>query len=183
MLNGFTTPKDVRPPPELSLLTSTFQHLFPPLSAQTTSVSSIRRVLLCNRTTITGSKADENDIDVIDIRHYSVSTKSVGVSRTIRKTDAKTSTLPNLGKFEDVADFVLSGDGYDSASEIDEDDKVEVRTSSIVKETTGTQQRAVKLTEIGPRMRLELVKIEEGMCDGQVLYHRYVQKTKVYLLR
>jgi ribosome biogenesis protein SSF1/2 len=110
-----------------------------------------------------------------------VSTKSVGLSRTVRKTDANTSALPNLGKFEDVADFVLSGDGYDSASEVDEDEKVEVRAPSMVQETTGTQQRAVKLTEIGPRLRLELVKIEEGMCDGQVLYHRYVQKTKVHL--
>ena len=90
--------------------------------------------------------------------------------------------MPNLGKFEDVADFVLSGDGYDSASEVDEDEKIEVRAPSTVQEATGIQQRAVKLTEIGPRLRLELVKVEEGMCDGQILYHRYVQKTKVHLI-
>ncbi|GCB78345.1 hypothetical protein scyTo_0020665, partial [Scyliorhinus torazame] len=41
-----------------------------------------------------------------------------------------------------------------------------------------TQQSAIRLTEIGPRMSLELVKIEEGMCDGDVIYHSFVQKTE-----
>jgi ribosome biogenesis protein SSF1/2 len=180
VLNGFTTPKDIKPPPELSLLTSTFQNLIPPLSAQTTSVSSIRRVLLFNRTQIPG--ADGASIDIIDLRHFSISTKPVGLPRTVRKTASSTPALPNLGKFEDVADFVLNGNDYDSASEIDEDEKVEVPAPSVKPETSGTQQRAIRLTEIGPRLRLELVKIEEGMCDGKVLYHRYVQKTKVHKL-
>ena len=38
-------------------------------------------------------------------------------------------------------------------------------------------QSAIRLTEIGPRMTLELVKIEEGLCDGEVLYHNHVSKT------
>ena len=93
----------------------------------------------------------------------------------------KSSTLPNLSKLEDVADFVLNGNDYDSASEIEDDEKVEIRAPSVKQESSGTQQRAIRLTEIGPRLRLELVKIEEGMCDGKVLYHRYVHKTKVTL--
>lgn len=40
-----------------------------------------------------------------------------------------------------------------------------------------SNQSAVRLTEIGPRMTLELVKIEEGLCDGEVLYHSHVSKT------
>lgn len=31
--------------------------------------------------------------------------------------------------------------------------------------------------EIGPRMSLELIKIQEGIDDGEVLYHKLVQKT------
>ena len=38
-------------------------------------------------------------------------------------------------------------------------------------------QRAVRLFEIGPRMDLELVKIQEGLCDGRILYHALVSKT------
>lgn len=39
-------------------------------------------------------------------------------------------------------------------------------------------QRAVKLSEIGPRMELKLMKIQEGFCEGNVIYHSYMQKTK-----
>jgi len=72
----------------------------------------------------------------------------------------------------------LNSQDYDSASEIDEDEKVDVKVTNVKEEVGATQQRAIKLSEIGPRLRLELVKIEEGMCDGKVLYHRYVNKTK-----
>ena len=40
-----------------------------------------------------------------------------------------------------------------------------------------SNQSAIRLTEIGPRMTMELVKIEDGLCDGEVLYHTYVSKT------
>lgn len=39
------------------------------------------------------------------------------------------------------------------------------------------QKRAVKLTEIGPRMTLRLVKVEEGLCEGKVMWHEFVTKT------
>lgn len=31
--------------------------------------------------------------------------------------------------------------------------------------------------QIGPRLELEIVKVEEGLCDGKVLYHGFVHKT------
>ena len=42
---------------------------------------------------------------------------------------------------------------------------------------TKTQQSAVRLQELGPRLTLSLVKVQEGFCDGQVLYHQFVTKT------
>lgn len=36
--------------------------------------------------------------------------------------------------------------------------------------------------QIGPRMELEVVKVEEGMCSGRVLYHSYVQRYFVFLV-
>jgi len=131
----------VRPPPELTLLTSTFQHLFPPLSARITSVSSISRVLLFNCTQIPSSTVQVPS-DIIDFRHFSISTTPVGLPRAVRKTSAKTSTLPNLGKLEDVAEFVLVGNDYDSTSEVEDKDKVEVRSPSFKQEPLGMQQRA-----------------------------------------
>ena len=32
--------------------------------------------------------------------------------------------------------------------------------------------------ELGPRLTLELVKVEEGVCDGPVLFHAHVSKTE-----
>lgn len=31
--------------------------------------------------------------------------------------------------------------------------------------------------QIGPRMELEVVKVEEGLCDGRVLFHSHVNKS------
>ena len=36
----------------------------------------------------------------------------------------------------------------------------------------------LRLVELGPRMKLELVKIEEGILSGEVLYHSYIKKTQ-----
>ena len=42
---------------------------------------------------------------------------------------------------------------------------------------TKQQQRGIRLTELGPRMQLELLKIQKGFCDGDVLYHELIHKT------
>ncbi|CCK68644.1 rRNA-binding ribosome biosynthesis protein KNAG_0B02020 [Huiozyma naganishii CBS 8797] len=39
------------------------------------------------------------------------------------------------------------------------------------------RKKAIRLTEVGPRMNLKLVKIEEGICAGKILHHEYVHKT------
>ncbi|CBZ53601.1 hypothetical protein NCLIV_033880 [Neospora caninum Liverpool] len=36
---------------------------------------------------------------------------------------------------------------------------------------------AISLVELGPRMELQLVKIEEDVCAGKVLYHHFISKT------
>lgn len=36
---------------------------------------------------------------------------------------------------------------------------------------------ATLFLQIGPRMDLELVRIEQGVCDGMVLYHKHVVKS------
>ena len=39
------------------------------------------------------------------------------------------------------------------------------------------RKKAIKLTELGPRLTLKLVKIEDGICSGKVLHHEFVQKS------
>lgn len=210
-MNGFNTPQPpkpdgtpARPPSHEMLLTSMFQSLFPPISAQRTPLSSIRRILLLNRQP--KSEADDGSSEyVIDVRHYIITTKPVGLSRPIRRINAaektlrvkpngerligsKKGALPNLSGLEDIAEYMLdpsaAAGGYTSESEIEEDAEVEVlpngsrHTTKKKRTPRGPQKRAVKLSEVGPRMRLEMVKIEEGLADGKVLWHAWETKTK-----
>ncbi|KAI9665591.1 MAG: hypothetical protein M1829_005671 [Trizodia sp. TS-e1964] len=198
-----------------SLTTSIFQSLFPPISPQSTPLKSIRRVLLLNREPNT----EENGSYTIHLRHYAITTKAVGLSRAIRRLNAadklkhssdksKGGSLPNLGKLEDVADYLLdpaAAMGYTSASEteLDTDAEVEVLDvharkilsakkreqirakaeaeagkTGLPRRTPGVEKRAIKLVELGPRMKLRLIKVEEGVCEGKVLWHEFLSKSK-----
>lgn len=40
------------------------------------------------------------------------------------------------------------------------------------------EKKAIKLSELGPRLTLRLTKVEEGLCDGRVMWHEYIHKTR-----
>lgn len=189
-----------------SLTTTIFQSMFPPISPQTTPLNSIKRILLLNR------EAQADGTYIISLRHYAITTRRTGISKRVRRFDPteqrlrekKTGALPNLGKLDDVADYLLdpASGGYTSASEteLDTDAEVEVMQTTTQRvlskreqqkqsdndkdKKKGTEQashvekRAVKLVELGPRMRLRLVKVEEGICEGRVMWNEFVTKTK-----
>ncbi|KAL8779639.1 MAG: hypothetical protein Q9203_001462 [Teloschistes exilis] len=198
-----------------TLSTTIFQSLFPPISPQTTALSSIRRVLLLNRE-LPQSQATADSVDVppyvINLRHYAITSNPSRLSKGIRriseaqkmlKDRASKKGIPNLGKLEDVADYILdpsvAGGGFTSGSEseIETDAEVEVmdvdhkkvigkKQANVVRKNdkensndgTGTQKRAVKLIELGPRMTLRMTKVEEGACGGKVMWHEYMNKTE-----
>lgn len=39
-------------------------------------------------------------------------------------------------------------------------------------------QSAVRLSELGPRLTLQLMKVEDGLLDGEVLFHELIHKTE-----
>lgn len=221
VMNNFTSP----PPADgtspaiprhlESLTTTVFQSLFPPISPQSTPLASIRRVLLLNRETPSSSEADVGTY-TINLRHYAITTQRTGISRGIRRLNAaekmlsskergKKRALPNLGRIEDVADYLLdpsaAAGGFTSGSEseVETDAEVEVLETnarkvmnkkqleharseagrgSNRKSGAGVEKRAVKLVELGPRMRLRMTKVEEGVCTGKVMWHEYLTKSK-----
>jgi|TARA_B100001142_G_scaffold34004_1_gene30133 hypothetical protein len=90
-----------------------------------------------------------------------------------------------MGDLADVSEL-LTSKGYGSDhSDSEGEDAVNARVdltqdyNRVARE--GTRSRII-LQEIGPRMELELVKVEEGMCEGRVLYHAYVKKTEEEVL-
>lgn len=192
-----------------SLTTTMFQSLFPPISPQATPLTSIRRVLLLNREP---SPEDSNSY-IINLRHYAITTKTVtkDMPKGLRRLnsavkDKKKRGLPNLGKLEDAADYLLdpdAGGGYTSASEseVETDAEVEVlettrkvlnrkekQRAATAREAgangasssggrSNVEKKAVKLVELGPRMRLRLQKVEEGLCGGKVMWHEHITKS------
>ncbi|CAD6503424.1 BgTH12-03089 [Blumeria graminis f. sp. triticale] len=110
-------------------------------------------------------------------------------------------SLPNLGKMTDIAEFMVGDESrgymtdFTSGSEVDTDAEVEVaeiRAKKILSKqqkdrraresqnsgmNNRTDRRAVKLVELGPRMRLRMTKVEEGLCSGKIMWHEYIKKT------
>lgn len=209
-MNNFHTPdsdaKSKVPKHLESLATSVFQSLIPPINPTATPLKNIRRVLLLNR-----EQDPENEGSfILNFRHYAITTRVTGISRPLRRLDraekllaskiGKKGGVPNLGKLEDIADFMIGGEdgeGYmtdaTSGSEVDMDAEIEVLEPAAKKiakqravpvedeaadDAEAVEKRAVKLVELGPRMRLRLTKVEEGLCSGKVMWHEYVHKTK-----
>ena len=66
----------------------------------------------------------------------------------------------------------------DSEAEDDPVSKVTLPQNLAGRGSKAGSKSAVRLMELGPRIRMELLKIEEGLVEGEVLYHKYIQKTE-----
>ncbi|WOK94709.1 peter Pan-like protein [Canna indica] len=146
----------------LKLTTIMFQNIFPAIDINTVKLSSCRRIVLLNY---------NNETKLIDFRHYSIRLQPVGVSKRIRKFVQK-HEVPNLRNLQDVSDFVTKA-GYGSESEADEESATVSLASDLGRVNRTSTKSAVRLQEIGPRMTLRLVKIEEGLCTGGVIFTEF----------
>ena len=207
---------DASAPPHVKLMRITFQNMFPAINVGTVKLGECRRVVLFNfvrRDVVQkdgknekGGKgdADGDDADLedeeVEVRHYAIRTKPVGVDRRVRRLVE--SKVPNLGRLNDIADYIArsgegaavgmmgAGDISDSEAE-DEAHQVDMPPSGLARRrkkkngdgsSTGTgggggSKSALKLVELGPRLRLKLYKVERLLSGGDVMYHAYVSKT------
>lgn len=71
-------------------------------------------------------------------------------------------------------------DGYASESEAEDDEQSHVVLAQTLKSKGNLEDNksSIKLHEIGPRLTMQLIKIEEGLLTGEVLYHDHVVKTE-----
>merc|ERR1711874_455912 len=91
-----------------------------------------------------------------------------------------TGKIPNLARFEDMSEFPASKGGLtsDSEGEDDETSKVTLPQGISARGNLPQEQSAIRLVELGPRMSLNLIKIEEGLFDGDIMFHSLYQKTE-----
>ncbi|CAN7089876.1 unnamed protein product [Brassica rapa subsp. narinosa] len=154
VLSGFGTQEL-----HLKLATIMFQNIFPAIDINTVKLSTCQRLVLLNY---------NKDTKLIDFRHYSIRLQPVGVSRRLRKFVEK-HEVPDLRNLQDVSDFVTKA-GYGSESEGDEEAATVTLSSDLGRVNRGSTKSAVKLQEIGPRMTMQLVKVEEGLCSGGIIF-------------
>lgn len=193
VLNGFG--KILEMSKHEKLMVTMFQNMFPPIQPQSTNVSNIKRILLISK--------KNKETEEIEFRHYAINTKLVEENRNVKKLIQShhnlKKNLPKLTKNQDVSELLLdpySVGGLTSDSEVEDEDAavVEIQQENLVKkeetkeETKEEQEqstvvaktkRAIKLTELGPRINMTLMKIEEGLVgSSKTLYHASIKKTE-----
>ena len=172
--------------PHIKLLRITFQNMFPAINVATVKLADCRRVVLFNL--VNQEEMDGNEQDdkakpgqsFVEMRHYAIKATPVGVNRRVRRlVQAK---LPNLGKVSDIADYIegqaaASDAPSDSEPEDDPSHTVQLSDKYAGRGNMKAQKSALKLVELGPRLTMELVKVEKGLGTGDVMYHAYIHKS------
>ncbi|XP_044736546.1 protein Peter pan [Chrysoperla carnea] len=153
---------------QMKLMATMFQNMFPTINLNTVNLNTIRRCVLMNYNSQT---------KLIDFRHYIIKAIPVGVSKGVKKVIQ--GKVPNLAKCNDISEF-FTKTAYLSESEAEDDENSRVTLAQKLS-TRGNMEggeSAIRLSEIGPRLTLQLIKVEDGLMDGEVLYHELVVKTE-----
>ncbi|WVW80066.1 hypothetical protein I302_102039 [Kwoniella bestiolae CBS 10118] len=194
VMNSFQQPQNGPALPQLRLMSTMFQGLFPPIQVEKSALPTFRRVLLLSYSHQTGC---------ISFRHFTITVRPHGVSRRVRKLLTTTGTVkvsrkqPNLSNTEDIADYLLkragseasTAAGYDSMSETEasegesDTNAVELPEDYVGRGNKKGERKAVRLVETGPRMELKLIKVVEGLVgskkgEGETVFHEFVHKSK-----
>ncbi|XP_030741523.1 suppressor of SWI4 1 homolog [Echinops telfairi] len=153
----------------VKLLATMFQNLFPSINVHKVNLNTIKRCLLINF---------NPDSQELDLRHYSIKVVPVGASRGMKKLLQE--KFPNMSRLQDISELLATGAGLsESEAEPDGEHNITELPQAIAgRGNMRAQQSAVRLTEIGPRMTLQLIKIQEGVGEGNVLFHSFVHKTE-----
>uniref|UniRef100_A0A915DEN7 Brix domain-containing protein n=1 Tax=Ditylenchus dipsaci TaxID=166011 RepID=A0A915DEN7_9BILA len=131
----------------LNLVQTVIQNMFPSIDVDTLKLKNIRRALLA-------SYDPENDI--VEIRHYALK------------------AVPSVSDFSEymLNPGVLSDSEFEG-EQVELDLPQDVSNRGLMK----GQKTKIRLIEIGPRMSWKLMKIEEGINSGEVLYHSHIEKS------
>lgn len=155
-------------PEERRLAATMFNNLFPSLNLNRVKPSNLKRAVLVNY---------DAAKDLAEVRHYFIKQTYTDMNNKLKKI-LNNNRLPNLAGVKDLSQYFTGNAGVLSDSDIDQ-----LPNSKVDVEETGRSGKLEKrkvnlrLFEVGPRLTLRLVKIEEGFHGGEVYYHRYLKKS------
>ncbi|KAJ3274010.1 hypothetical protein HDV01_003680 [Terramyces sp. JEL0728] len=165
VLNGFGDKSSKK----VVLMATMLQNMFPSIkvskvfaSLQKMKLSEARRIILFNL---------NPETNMIEMRHYRITIKTLGLSKSVKTLI--TANVPDLHNFKDISDFIMRG-AFASESDIEDGPEASV----ILPRQSESDKRAIRLFEIGPRLNLKLIKIQDGLCAGEVIHHEFITKSK-----
>uniref|UniRef100_A0A8C6YGD7 Peter pan homolog n=1 Tax=Naja naja TaxID=35670 RepID=A0A8C6YGD7_NAJNA len=153
----------------IKVMATMFQNMFPSINVHKVSLNTIKRCVLVNY---------NPDTQIMEFRHYSLKVVPVGMSKGLKKLLQE--KFPNMNRLDDISELLVRDINL-SESEAEQDGShniTELPQACAGRGNMKAQQSAVRLTEIGPRMTLQLIKVEEGLGQGNVLYHSFIHKTE-----
>ena len=192
IMNGFGGRPDSDPYRIASLM---IQSMFPPIKVQSMNLSACKRIVLFNlvKGEPTGDEDDEEDQYYIEFRHYGISARQRSVNRGIKRL-INSKKVPDMSKFDDIAAYIkskavkhagseggtttASQGGFSSESEADDLPESRIVLPENYQDKKANTHVAIKLHELGPRLKLKLHKIQEGFCRGNVTFHRKIHMSK-----
>lgn len=154
---------------EFRLMATMFQNMFPSINVGKVNLNHLRRCFVLNY------NAEDK---TIDFTQCNIQVTPVGISKPIKKLlKAK---VPDMSKYSDISDYVTKdGNMSDGEAELDGPaNEVTLPQKMSGRGNIELAKSAIKMNEIGPRITMTLHKIEEGICEGEVLYHDLFHKTE-----
>ncbi|XP_013166636.1 PREDICTED: suppressor of SWI4 1 homolog [Papilio xuthus] len=152
----------------MKLMATMFQNMFPTINITTVKLKNIRRCVLMNYNPTT---------KLIDMRHYVIRAIPVGLNKGTKKMVQ--GKIPNLNRCKDMSEFFDKA-ALMSESEFEDDANAQVTLpqSLASRGAAADSKSAIRLVELGPRITMQLIKVEDGLMDGEVLYHELIEKTE-----
>lgn len=209
VLNGFTSKMNEAEDHE-KLMITVFQNMFPPIQPQSTRVNQIKRVLMLNKNpdgsielrhfAINTKLVEETrNIKKLINSHHNSKKNLPNLSKNKDISDLvldpySVGGITSDSEVEDDTIVEIKNDenavlrkrtiqkSNDDVTEQMDVDKEGVQENEEEELPTTTRKRAIKLTELGPRINMSLMKIEEGLLgSSKTLYHANITKSEKQL--
>ena len=169
IMSGFNNnkiPEEYSTP--IKIVSMLFQSFFPPVNLGEVQIKKFKRVVLVNL------KLDNDNIPEIEFRHYDIELQKYSSKKTISNLINNLGKAKDLSNFNNISDYILKHTGYSSCSDNEEEAKCEI----FDEKNNQNEKTTIKLREIGPRMNLNIFKIQEGFFKGNVVYHSLIKKSR-----
>ena len=170
IMSGFNNnkiPEEYSTP--IKIVAMLFQSFFPPVNLGEVQIKKFKRVVLVNLI------LDEKNLKPeIEFRHYDIELQKYSTKKTISNLINNLGKTKDLSNFNNISDYILKHSGYSSCSDNEEEAKCEI----LDEKNDGNEKNTIKLKEIGPRLNLNIFKIQEGFFKGNVVYHSLIKKTR-----